>query len=126
MFILKGKRLTPRTKSRRATVEQDRNEAGRLEKQVKSDVKKYLDSLGAYWFMPVPMAFGVRTIDFLCCVRGRFLGVETKATGGHPTQAQKNTMAKIRLAGGLAIAVDNIESLKLFVEANIPWIGKHG
>ena len=41
--------------------------------------------------------------DILCCVCGRFLAIEVKASNGHPTELQCSTLSKIDEAGGMAI-----------------------
>ena len=49
------------------------------ERDVKAEVKRILDSLDIWWYMPVQTGYGVRGIpDFVCCVRGTFVGIETK------------------------------------------------
>lgn len=72
------------------------------EGKVKKEIKEYLDSIGAYYFMPVQMGMGVRgTPDFLCCVRGRFVAIEAKAPGKEPNSFQKLTLARITETQGI-------------------------
>ena len=50
------------------------------EGKVKATVRKLLAQYGAYYTMPLGAGFGVAGVpDFLCCVDGVFLAVETKA-----------------------------------------------
>jgi hypothetical protein len=51
------------------------------EGKVKAMVKKGLASLKSkpYIFMPVQSGFGSTTLDFLACVGGKFVAIETKA-----------------------------------------------
>jgi len=73
------------------------------EKMVKESLKKYLKSIGAYYFMPVQMGYGSCTIDFLICHSGRFFGIETKQEGiDEPTPRQALVMSAIIAAGGHA------------------------
>jgi hypothetical protein len=83
------------------------------EGKVKDAVKKHLDSIGAYYFMPVQTGYGETTVDFLVCHRGMFIAIETKAPGKlTPTARQARSMAKVRKAGGFAICVNDVEQLK--------------
>ncbi len=76
---------------------------------LKDKVKTYLNGTGAYWYMPVPSGYGKQTVDFLCCVRGRFLGIETKAPGKRPTVRQLVCLSEIQRAGGVSFWVDSYE-----------------
>lgn len=40
--------------------------------------------------------------DILACVKGRFLGIEVKASNGHPSDLQLYNLKKIDAAGGFA------------------------
>ena len=84
------------------------------EGKVKDQVKKYLDSIGAYWYMPVSNGMGrVGAPDFLVCHNGRFIGIETKAPGkrGNTTANQEREMAAIRKANGVSIVVDDVTQM---------------
>ena len=72
-------------------------------------VRKYLKAIGAYRFSPVQMGLGATTLDDLCCIGGRFVGIEYKAPGKVPTPRQRLTMDEIRRAGGVAIWGDSPE-----------------
>lgn len=73
------------------------------EGKVKKEIKEYLDSIGAYYFMPVQMGYGVRgTPDFLVCLHGRFIGIEAKAPGKRANRLQELTMNRIRASRGFA------------------------
>jgi len=79
---------------------------------LKDEVKKYLNSLHAYWYMPVPAGYGKQTLDFLCCINGRFIGLETKAPGKKPTARQWQCIQQINDAGGIGFFADNLDSVK--------------
>lgn len=81
------------------------------ESYTRDPVRKYLKSIGAYRFAPVQMGLGAATLDDLCCIGGRFVGIEYKAPGKIPTPRQQLTMSEIRRAGGVAIWGDNSESI---------------
>lgn len=81
------------------------------EGKIKLKVKKLLSRFKNYCFMPVQTGYGQRTIDFLICCKGRFIGIETKAPGKKPTRLQNDCMCKIEVAGGYCFVVDGDESL---------------
>ncbi len=77
---------------------------------LKDKVKRYLDALPRmYRHMPVPSGYGQQTLDFLCCIDGRFVGIETKAKGKRPTPRQLQCMNQIVDAGGIAFWCDTYE-----------------
>ena len=79
---------------------------------VKNKVKKLLAEFNAYWHCPVQNGMGAPSLDFICCHEGRYFGIETKAGKGRPTPRQETTMNQIRLAGGLAFLVNEVEGLQ--------------
>jgi hypothetical protein len=87
------------------------------EGKVKADVKKFLKSIGCWYFLPVSNGMGqVGIPDFICCFRGRFLAIETKAPGkiSNTTANQDRVISEIKLAGGSAVVVDNVEQVKAY------------
>jgi hypothetical protein len=55
--------------------------------------------------MPVQTGYGAPALDFLLCVRGKFIAIETKAPGKKLTPLQETTKAQIEAAGGLVLEV---------------------
>lgn len=43
--------------------------------------------------------------DLLCCVHGKFVGIEVKATKGKPSELQLWNIKKIKEAGGIAMVL---------------------
>jgi Holliday junction resolvase len=85
---------------------------------VKDACKKYLKSIGAWFFMPVSNGMGqVGIPDIICCYKGMFLAIETKAPGKrtNTTPNQERVIEAIRGAGGWAIVVDNVNQLEEFI-----------
>jgi len=76
------------------------------EGRVKDAVKTLLRKYHVYWHMPVMNGMGAPSLDFICCVSGRYLGIECKAPGAKPTTRQKLTMELINQAGGTTFVVD--------------------
>lgn len=77
------------------------------EGKVKKLVDAALKKLGAdcYRFMPVQSGFGAKTLDYLLCIKGKFIAIETKAPGKHLTPLQVTTATNIENAGGLVYVV---------------------
>jgi hypothetical protein len=89
---------------------------------LKDRIKQHLNSLPRrYWYMPVPAGYGKQTVDFLCCVDGRFVAIETKAPGKLPTPRQKLALDEITQGGGIAFWCDSFESYKLVMESHGLW-----
>ena len=69
--------------------------------------------------MPVPGGFGASSPDYLLCINGRFLAIETKAPGKKPTDRQKKLIDEIRRAGGTALVIDvepSLQELQSYLE----------
>lgn len=62
-----------------------------------------------YKFMPVPGGYGSSSLDYVLCVGGRFLAIETKAPGKQPTPRQHKIIEQIEAAGGLVFVFDGDE-----------------
>jgi len=73
---------------------------------VKNKVKKVLKDFGAYYEMHVPYGYGSASLDFVCCYKGWFIAIETKAPGKKPTKRQAVTIKQILDADGIAIVID--------------------
>lgn len=76
------------------------------EGKVKAKVKELLKRFGVYWHCPVQNGMGAPSLDFVCCVKGKFFAVETKAPGKKPTPRQETTIAEIQRAGGYVFVID--------------------
>ena len=84
------------------------------EKKVENKIKKYLDSLGAYYLkVHGSMYQPSGTPDILACINGRFVGIEVKRpNGGTVSALQKSKLKKIETAGGIALVVRSVEEVK--------------
>lgn len=76
------------------------------EGRIKLAVKEILRNHGAYWHMPVQNGMGAPTLDFICCFKGRYFAIETKAPGKKPTPRQEITISEIEKAGGRVFVID--------------------
>lgn len=84
------------------------------EGKVKDACKKYLKSIGAWYFMPVSNGMGqVGIPDIICCYKGLFIAIETKAPGkrANTTPNQERVIEAIQKADGWAVVVDNVDQL---------------
>ena len=85
------------------------------EAKVKAKVVKLLKEAGAYYFYASTHGFGRSGVpDLVCCMSGRFIGIECKAGKNKPTPLQEKEMAAIRAAGGTTLVIneDNINDVK--------------
>jgi Holliday junction resolvase len=99
------------------------------EGRVKEQVKKVLKAHGIWYFMPAANGYGkVGVPDFICCWRGRFLAIETKAPGKRDatTANQKVQIGEIQKAEGWALVVDDVEQLNEFINyvKEDPWLSQ--
>ena len=85
------------------------------EGKVKAKVKKTLDMMVAYYFMPTTGGYGRSGIpDIIGCLNGLFFAIECKGKGGTTTALQNRERARIGVAGGLALVINesNVEDLE--------------
>ena len=89
------------------------------EGKVKKKVKEYLQSIGAWYYMPVSNGMGrVGCPDILVCYKGMFMAFETKAPGKikNVTANQQREIDEIQRANGLAHVVDDVEQVKSLLD----------
>ena len=89
------------------------------EAKVKKKVKEYLQSVGAWYYMPVSNGMGrVGCPDILVCYLGYFLAFETKAPGKikNVTPNQLREINGIQRANGLAHVVDDVAQVREIIE----------
>lgn len=85
------------------------------EGRVKAKVNKALKALGTdcWRFMPVQSGYGSPALDYLLCIKGRFVAIETKAPGNKLTPQQQGTKAAMEAAGGIVLVVWDEDSLAI-------------
>jgi hypothetical protein len=94
------------------------------EARIKKLVSIYLDSLSdvAYYHMPVPTGYGKRnSLDYILCIHGHFIAIETKAPGEWLTPLQRQTARSIVLSGGKVFIISGSEGL----DALKRWVERH-
>ena len=92
------------------------------EAAVKAAVRKVLDRLGIYHFMPPGMGLGRSGIpDIIGCKNGKFIAIECKAGKGKTTALQERELIAICNAGGFTFVV-NETCLDELEERLLAWI----
>lgn len=92
------------------------------EGRVKNAVRKLLKAREVWHYLPMQNGMGVVGIpDFVCCYKGVFLAIETKAPNKRPTSEeqrwnkatanQQMQITQIRNAGGFAIVADDVSQV---------------
>jgi Holliday junction resolvase len=88
------------------------------EAKVKANVRKLLDELKIYHFMPPANGFGRAGIpDIIGCMDGHFIAVECKAGKGTTTALQDRELNAISNHGGTTFIANehNLDELKLLL-----------
>jgi hypothetical protein len=83
------------------------------EGKVKAKVKVLLKKYDAYWHCPVQNGMGSPSLDFICCIRGKYFAIETKAGNKKPTPRQETTISEIQKAGGHAFVINEETGMDL-------------
>jgi Holliday junction resolvase len=89
------------------------------ENLVKKNVRKLLDELKIYHFMPPANGFGRAGIpDIVGCMDGHFIAIECKAGKGQTTALQDRELDAIRNAWGTVFIAreHNLDELKTLLE----------
>mgnify|MGYP000468099787 FL=1 len=85
------------------------------EATVKTKIKKWLKANDIWYCTPIGSGFGSAGVpDFICSMRGRFLGIEAKAPGklSNLSELQKFQRDAILASGGLWVVIDDPLQLK--------------
>ena len=99
------------------------------EGEIKDQVRKVLDEMGAYYFFPAANGYGRTAIpDMIVCYKGHFIGIECKADSKQPTALQQRELNNIEKAEGTGLAVnaDNIGNLKNILETKYAEFMNYG
>lgn len=91
------------------------------EGKLKADVKGYLRSIDAQFFMPRPTEWGHNGVDFVCCVRGRYVAIETKIWPRKATPRQMAFLQNVQAAGGIGFVAYDMQA----VYANLGPLVEH-
>ena len=89
-----------------------------LERDIVAAVKRYLSTLGedVFFWKEHGGLYGTSGIpDIIICYKGRFIGMECKLPGGRLTELQKQAIAKINRAGGIARRVESVADVQSII-----------
>ena len=89
------------------------------EAKVKAKIKAILKEYGVYYAMPIGTGYGSSGVpDFLCCVAGKFVGIEAKAGKGTTTALQDKNLRDIEAAGGVTFVVNEtgLDTLRGYIK----------
>ena len=89
------------------------------EGKVKKAVRELLRAKGVWYYQPVQNGMGqVGIPDFVCCYKGTFIAIETKAPGklGNVSEPQKIQIEGIHKSLGIALVVDDVAQLDMLEE----------
>ena len=75
---------------------------------VKQAVKEVLSSYGCNMFMPVQAGYGAAALDFICCYKGNYFSIETKAGKKTYTIRQRGIADNIEAAGGKVFLINEV------------------
>lgn len=87
---------------------------GLTKKGIKQILEAYGDRL--YYHMAVPCGFGTRTLDYLLCVNGYFVGLEAKRKGARARKFQVELIKRIMNAGGVAFCTDDPDVVRMVIK----------
>ena len=90
------------------------------EKQLQRSIINYLSTVSGCWAIKVVIANERGCPDLLCCINGKFIGMEVKQESGRPTPLQLAQMQRIWKAGGLAYVVKSLDEVKHIVKRSTP------
>ena len=87
------------------------------ESEIKRKIKKYLDSVGAFWSAVTGGAYSKPgDPDLIACFRGRYIAIEAKTPRGVQSPIQKRRQREIMEAGGIYILARNTEDVEDVIE----------
>lgn len=79
-------------------------------------VKRYLSSQRDIYWYKASDRYNKGVSDILCCINGRFVGIELKAENGKPTAHQLLFINSVVEAGGIAAVCYTLGEVKALVE----------
>lgn len=83
------------------------------ETKIQKLVQAYIKSIGGYCFKvhgEIFMRAGIP--DIIACIKGRFVGIETKDKGNTASELQLAHIRQIKKAGGIGFVAYSVENVK--------------
>ena len=86
------------------------------EQRIQTKIQKWLRDQG-YYVVNVMKAGRAGVPDLICCVKGKFVGLEVKAPGGAPSELQKANLKMIHRSDGIAGVVMSVEDVEKLIRS---------
>lgn len=89
------------------------------ETKLQKQIQEYLESIGGYRFKvhgELYMRAGIP--DIVCCLKGRFIGIEAKDGDNTPSELQLAHGRQIKKAGGVWGVCYSVEDVKKLLKDN--------
>jgi hypothetical protein len=107
------------------------------EELLERDVKRKVSALLAlasehgplYVWMPVVTGYGKRGLDYICCISGQFVAIETKRPGEDLRPKQREMARDMCTSGGKVFVISGpvgLAALERYLELRIPAFGSTG
>lgn len=75
-----------------------------VEKIYETKIKNYLKEKGCWYVKFFGNSMTKKGVpDLLCCINGKFVGIEVKSDKGKPSDLQKYNIEQIHKSGGIAL-----------------------
>ena len=85
------------------------------EQDIQAKIQKYIKAKGGYVVKTITSnRAGIP--DLLCCLNGKFIGIEVKAPGGVVAPLQTANIEMIKHAGGLALIAYSLQDVIDYLE----------
>lgn len=83
------------------------------EQKIKKQIKDYITRIGGFWSIVQGGPYSKPgDPDLICCVDGRYVGIEAKTPTGKPTELQLQRGREIEQAGGIWILARSVEDVR--------------
>lgn len=83
------------------------------EQKIKKQIKDYITRIGGFWSIVQGGPYSKPgDPDLICCVDGRYIGIEAKTPTGKPTELQLQRGREIEQAGGIWILARSVEDVR--------------
>lgn len=87
------------------------------EQIIQKEIINYLKSIDAYYVKTIVATSG-GTPDIICCIDGKFVGIEVKKENGVVSKLQSIHMKNIKKAGGIAFVARSLRDVKSRIQDN--------
>ena len=83
------------------------------ESRIKKEIKEYIKTIGGFWSTVQGGPYSKPgDPDLVCCIKGRYVGIEVKTATGKLSEIQKIRADEIKCAGGIWILARSVEDVQ--------------